>query len=604
MDHIIRRQLLELTIDSQQEPFDLQNRLNDHFYLVLLPILEKWFDHLSGEEEIIHIDQLVLDLGVFSKKEFNEQTLKERLTQKLQTLDILHSTGTNSTHTPQHRTTRQNAFEQWVWYMEKGYLPWQLLRINKEWENKVLETLATDYNAISRLRSILNTQPQTLTRIVLQHDEIFLQRLVEILTTVEQSTLPQTLQELRRLCENAPGLLPHTAHNVNTPSTRNTLPNTSPPLPVPSVEHIWQDTLLLAATMGRAGTTQQLGHRLFTRYWNDRPFSRSALTSYLTSYPMAKSLFTGYAQVTNKSTAPSHQPITPANPSATSPSTMPPSPPSPSPMPPSSMTPSPATPSSIPLSPIPPSPAPPSPTTGQPAQPAGSFPGQPDPIPPTAPSHLTGQGTDIPATINRQPAPTGPLSQSPNDTTPPALNPTPAPISTFTPDDLPDEGLFVANAGIILTHPFLNPLFKRVELLKEGKFIDEEKRQKAIHLLHYLATGHTTADEHELVFAKILCACPLDAPMKKQLVWTSDELQEGDALLEGLISHWGVKGISPEGLRGNYLTRNGKIYTKNDRMHITIEKHAIDILIRTYPLPWNMSIIKLPWFNQTIHLDW
>ncbi|WP_431217983.1 contractile injection system tape measure protein [Puia sp. P3] len=35
-----------------------------------------------------------------------------------------------------------------------------------------------------------------------------------------------------------------------------------------------------------------------------------------------------------------------------------------------------------------------------------------------------------------------------------------------------------------------------------------------------------------------------------------------------------------------------------------IEKHAVDILVRTYPFPWNMSIIKLPWLQQAIHLDW
>jgi len=92
--------------------------------------------------------------------------------------------------------------------------------------------------------------------------------------------------------------------------------------------------------------------------------------------------------------------------------------------------------------------------------------------------------------------------------------------------------------------------------------------------------------------------------MEKQLVWTQEELQLADDLLEGLISHWGVKGVTPEGLRGNFLTRNGKISTKPDKICLTIQQHAVDILIRVYALPWNMSIIKLPWLKQAIHLDW
>jgi hypothetical protein len=214
-----------------------------------------------------------------------------------------------------------------------------------------------------------------------------------------------------------------------------------------------------------------------------------------------------------------------------------------------------------------------------------------------------------------------PAGSSPPAASSPASNPSPetgsspgtapvapadpaAPIANLTVDELPGEGLFIGNAGVILTHPFLNHLFKLTGLVANGRFIDEQHRQKAIHLIHYLATGSTTAEEHELAIAKILCACPLEEPMEKQLVWTPEELQHADALLEGLISHWGVKGITPEGLRGNFLTRNGKIYTRSEKIYLTIEQHAVDILIRTYALPWNMSFIKLPWFSQAIHLDW
>jgi hypothetical protein len=169
---------------------------------------------------------------------------------------------------------------------------------------------------------------------------------------------------------------------------------------------------------------------------------------------------------------------------------------------------------------------------------------------------------------------------------------------------LPEEGLFLLNAGIILTHPFLSHLFKLSGLLAGGRFIADIARQKAIHLLHYLATGRTIAEEFELASAKILCGCPLEYPVERQSVIAIEELKEADSLLEGLLSHWDVKNITVEGLRGNFLTRSGKLSPKNDSLHLVIEKHAVDILVRTYPFPWNMSMIKLPWLQQTIHLDW
>lgn len=171
-------------------------------------------------------------------------------------------------------------------------------------------------------------------------------------------------------------------------------------------------------------------------------------------------------------------------------------------------------------------------------------------------------------------------------------------------EQLPEEGLFLLNAGVILTHPFLSHLFKLSGLLVSGKFIAHGARQKAIHLLHYLATGRTVAGEFELTTAKILCGCPLEYPIEKQSVITAEELKEADSLLEGVLSHWGVKNITVEGLRGNFLTRSGKLSPKNDMLQLVIEKHAVDILVRTYPFPWNMSIIRLPWLNTTIQTDW
>ena len=578
MDHIIRRQLLELTLDGHQPPFDLQNRLSDQYYQSLLPVLEKWFDQLAGEDEVMFIDRLVLDLGEFSRRDFDDRLLKQRLIEKLSSPDITRTVGgaDGGRETAaggsgraasgarsrgakgggvQRLSTRHNAFEQWISYMEKGYLPWSLLRVTPEWENKVLETLATDYPAITRVRSLLTNQPATLTRIALQHDDMFLMRLTEILTTVVQSPLPQTLQELRRLLIYA----------VNLETVEY-----QPRLVIPTPEKAWQDALMLAASLGKEASTEMLAQRLLTHYWTDYPKYLPALQDYLTTHPIARDIVAPPAGPQPPAVEGSADPRISDAPSGLRDTSMP----------------------SAPLQPSGP------PATGEyPLLPASD-------LPVAKLSHRGVEAGSVGDTSSS--AGMAPLAVDAATGTSPvkAILVPPTLPTHLSIEQLPEEGLFLLNAGVILTHPFLNHLFRLSGLLAGGKFIADEARQKAIHLLHYLATGRTIAGEFELTAAKVLCGCPLEYPVEKQSVITPEELQEADSLLEGLLGHWGVKNITVEGLRANFLTRGGKLSPKNDKLQLVIEKHAVDILVRTYPLPWNMSIIKLPWLQQAIHLDW
>ncbi|MBS1663831.1 MAG: hypothetical protein JST68_22490 [Bacteroidetes bacterium] len=542
MNHTIRRQLLELNLDGKQPPFDLQNRLNDDYYHTLLPILEKWFDDNSTEDETLYIDHLVIDLGAFRSRDFNDQELKDRLIDKLKTIDITHSSNTQSAAI--RRSARHNAHSQWLFYMEKGYLPWNLLRITKEWENKVLETLAVNYEAITQLKQKLLTQTHILIRITLQHDAVFLTRLIEILTARSQNGLTRYLIELHQL-------LVHISQQE--------------PLSIPSPAQIWQGILALAAasTQNRQNTTPlQLTHTLLTHYWinhtkpTPNPTPNPNLEDYLLKHPLAIAILTNNASTQIQSPTLT---LTPPTVPATHP-----------------------TPEQQPSTPVDTTIINKTTSTHEPIKPQNQ---EPQPIPKESPKNTDPQS----APIETHHEPT-----SGNTDTP----------ARFDPDQLPEEGLFASNAGIILAHPFLNNLFKTTRLVANGKFIDIHTQQKAIHLIHYLATGHEQAEEHSLVIPKLICGVPLEFPLSQKISWQESELNEATQLLEGLIDHWGVKNITVEGLRGNFLTRSGKINPKNGKLHLIMEKHAVDILIRTYPLPWNMSIIKLPWLPSPIHLDW
>lgn len=171
-------------------------------------------------------------------------------------------------------------------------------------------------------------------------------------------------------------------------------------------------------------------------------------------------------------------------------------------------------------------------------------------------------------------------------------------------EPIPDH-LFVQNAGVVLLHPFVFICFDALGWLENGRFIHETARQKAVLMWHYLATGNNRADEYELTLAKLLSGLPLQTPFLGELILlTEAEKEEAEALLRAAISHWSaLKNTSPDGLRAEFLQREGKIepgpfggYT------LTVEQRPSDVLLNS--LPWGMSLVKLGWMNEIIYVNW
>ncbi len=163
------------------------------------------------------------------------------------------------------------------------------------------------------------------------------------------------------------------------------------------------------------------------------------------------------------------------------------------------------------------------------------------------------------------------------------------------------EGLYVENAGLVLLHPFLAQLFSALGVSDGATLVQPDR---ALSLLHFLATGRTDAPEYELVLPKILCHVPLGMPPESQVDLTIAERDEAVALLEAVIRHWqALRNTSPDGLRGAFLLRPGKLSVRDDgewRLHIESRTH--DILLDQ--LPWGLSMIKLPWMTCILHVEW
>jgi len=165
------------------------------------------------------------------------------------------------------------------------------------------------------------------------------------------------------------------------------------------------------------------------------------------------------------------------------------------------------------------------------------------------------------------------------------------------------EVLWVENAGLVILWPFLSVFFNGFDLLEENDFKNDEARYLAVALLHGLSGFDDEAPEdHQLHLNKILCG--LD-PIETCPIPTLNENHqlEIDELLNVVIERWTVlKGMQPKDLQHAFIQHKGRIKRGNPTWEINVEQQTPDILLNM--LPWGIGVVKLPWLEQMILVEW
>jgi hypothetical protein len=163
------------------------------------------------------------------------------------------------------------------------------------------------------------------------------------------------------------------------------------------------------------------------------------------------------------------------------------------------------------------------------------------------------------------------------------------------------EGYYLDNAGLVLLHPFLPRFFEGLGLAAHDQLLQPER---ALSLLHFLATSQLIAPEHALTLPKLLCAVPLAQPVAAEVALTTAETDEAEALLRAVVQHWtALRSTSPDALRGTFLARSGKLSLRPDGdWLLQVELMSYDILLDQ--LPWGISMIQLPWMAQLLRVEW
>lgn len=163
-----------------------------------------------------------------------------------------------------------------------------------------------------------------------------------------------------------------------------------------------------------------------------------------------------------------------------------------------------------------------------------------------------------------------------------------------------DERILIRNAGLVIIAPFLPAFFKNLGLLHKDKV---REPSRAVALLRYLCTGAYECEELELVLEKILCGMPLQESVEIPLVLSEEEKEEAESLLRSVIEHWDrLRSTSPDGLRHNFLQREGRLMFRKSQWELTVQKETHDILLDY--LPWSVSMIKLPWMKELLIVKW
>jgi hypothetical protein len=168
----------------------------------------------------------------------------------------------------------------------------------------------------------------------------------------------------------------------------------------------------------------------------------------------------------------------------------------------------------------------------------------------------------------------------------------------------PGESLYLRNAGLVLFWPYLRIFFESRGLMQDGQFLDQEAQYRAVHLLQFVATGTPESDdEFELALNKLLSGLPISEPVPELPPITEEEQAACVELIEAVVRNWSVIGqMSPDGFRGTYLLREGRLSLVDHGYELHIERKAFDIFLDR--LPWGIGTIQLDWLPEMLYVYW
>jgi hypothetical protein len=599
--HTIGKLSLELELPARQNALSLQDKLGAVYKDSLVYALQELLDSWTDAGTLLRVERLEINLGECTAQQL-EKELPERIVSYLRIrYPALQHQPSLETGMERH-PIMQGYFDSWLYFLEHGLLPdTSPVKDTAAWEAGVLEILATATPALERCRQVLETRPAAINRMVLQFSRPFIRQWIQAYAGPAQQPVMQMAQAWEQCCDtpefltqlrSAAGVtlaaLPgKTAFQriLDEWSIQQILSVSQVPEPATLLEQIIAVSFGAEQLAAYVHALQQLPSlpgegaaivRTALLVLHNRYVSTGKI-NHLVRSP-AKDLTGKKAEAkTDDGQAPAKALAQPDEQAAAAKAT--------DTQPSSTDQQKDKLPSGIDQI------ANSSSASADAAKQFTENTHQPvseiSPAAQAAPKSGTAADTEQAATAAGMPAGTDKKAeQRKQPGTPPAA------LNTY-----------INNAGLVLLHPYLNIFFNALGLLGKRAFKSPAAQDKAVQLLGFLASGETDIPEYDLVFPKLLCGLLPEDPVDRFIELTELDKTEANQLLEAVINNWNALGsTSADGLRGNFLMREGKLQWQGDEWRLRVTQTSYDLLLNR--LPWSISVVRLPWMPWALKTEW
>ncbi|AMS13805.1 hypothetical protein A3218_05660 [Pseudomonas chlororaphis] len=179
----------------------------------------------------------------------------------------------------------------------------------------------------------------------------------------------------------------------------------------------------------------------------------------------------------------------------------------------------------------------------------------------------------------------------------------PGSSSRHLPTSEASEPWLVSNAGLVLLWPLLPGLFSRLDLQKQGQFIDRQAQCRAVCWLDEWLWGDGAQAQWRTPLTQLLCGLPLDTPL---LPWAElgVEARAGlDELLQALLAQTpALARCSSDEVRRWFLQRPGWLSWQKGQWRLEVEDDACDVLL--IDLPWSKNQVPFAWLESPLNIVW
>ncbi len=616
--HIIARQTIELKLPRRENGFEWNQKISEFCNIKLKKALNQLFDNYSNMDSVIRLDKLEVDLGQLNQTTLDDELVSQIITRLDEQLFKIIKLGNTTIDDRVVQVTtekiQESVFNDWLHYLKYGFLPVQAARVKTdELNQEVLSIIAEDIRAREKIITILQQSEIAANRLILQHSDIFLQKLLTAYVAIKQDRLTALFAEFKQFEKNLEKRLEKSGKEAGI-----SLKITLGIVPVSKRLRFWKEILDFYILEGISTTNnaiqnwQQLivnlvkktihnlsvSHEEYIKQTLKNSHLQQELTDDLISYPLInplsethKKVVTQYLlkEIFNMSDTSKISEKDGSNDSKIS---------------------------------------------GNNKRFDKKLKQQKDSE--YLQSNKQADNSDFPSKgkklseIKTNKIVEGKVDSEKNRSEE-KLN-----FKTYRTDkerfSIDDdvnqdadsfvqkelvkqqkfqkpvsagESFYIQNAGVVLLNPFLVNFLKKLELLNENDFVDDYSRQKAVHLIHYLATGQTGLPDYDLLLPKLLCGVSFEEPIDRFIEIRKEDKEEADNLLSAAVEHWGaLKKSSPDALREGFLQRDGKLEKVSNGWRLYVEQNTIDFLLSKLPFGWGLGTIKLPWMEEILYVEW